>query len=305
MQFLRLLKELGTVRVLIGIIGLTIGCLGAVSALENAERIEWAMLLIFGTLGLLHFKRADKDFFKLYAERAILIFQIEYVLMVLPLVLIFLLTGFWQLSIGCFFAAVAVPFIKLRSSKFTLNSSLQKFIPAHAIEWKSGVRKMLIPLCLIWLIGLVGSYFIPAVPISIFLLGMLISGFYEKMESLSILVSYELNPSRFLRIKVLSALGIFSLVCLPLILLFIVFHTDHFYIPIIEFILFSLLLAFAIYVKYAFYLPEQGATSNQMLLSIGFLGIFIPFILPVFLFFILRYYYRAKSNLNLYLHDFN
>lgn len=305
MQFLRLLIELGIVRLLIAVVGLIVGCLGVVSVLENAEQIEWSLLAVFGTLAVLHIKRSDTVFFQLYAERAILIFQIEYILMVLPLALLFLLTGFWQLAIGSFLTALVVPFIRMRSKSFTLNSWLQKIIPSQAIEWKSGARKMLVPLVLIWLVGLLGAYLIPAVPIALLLLGMLVSGFYEKMESLPILLSSELNPSQFLRMKVLTSLSIFSVICLPLIILFMVFHTEQFYIPLIEFLLFSLLLAFAIFVKYAFYLPETDATSNQMLLAIGFMGIFIPFILPVFLFFILRYYYKAKQNLNLYLHDFN
>jgi hypothetical protein len=305
MQFLRLLRELGLVRVVIGIVGLAIGFAGLISTIQSAEHIEWSLLFIAGSLVLFHLKRSDKTFFELYAERSTLIYQVEYSMMVIPIALVFLLTGFWQFAIGCFLVALAVPFIKIKGRSVSLNSPLQKFIPVQAIEWRSGVRKTWLALVLIWSLGLVGSYFIPAVPIAILLLGMLVSGFYEKMESLPILLSPELNPSQFLTMKIATALGMFSLICLPLIIVFVVFHSAQFYIPIIEFVLFSLLIVFAICVKYAFYLPESGATSNQVLLGIGFVGIFFPFILPVFLFFILRYYFKAKANLNLYLHDFN
>lgn len=305
MQFLRLLRELGLVRVLIGIVGLVVGFTGMISAIQSTEHPEWSLVLVALTLVLLHLKRTDKIFFELYADRATLIHQIEYALMMIPIAGVFLMTGNWIVAIGCFVVAILVPFIKIRGRTFILNSPLQKFIPSQAIEWKSGVRKMWLPIVLIWSIGAFGSYFIPAVPIAILLLGMLVSGFYEKMESLPILLSEELNPSQFLQRKILSSIGIFAVICLPLILLFSVFHISQFYVPIIEFLLFSLLIVFAICVKYAFYLPEQDATSNQMLLGIGFIGIFIPFILPVFLFFILRYYFKAKTNLNLYLHDFN
>lgn len=305
MQFLRLLRELGLVRVVIGIVGLIFGFMGMIKAMESAEHVEWSLLIIGGVLVVLHLKRADKVFFQLYAEKAILIYQVEYALMMIPLATVFLIMGFWQVSLGCFLIALVAPLIKLQGRTFVLNSPLQKFIPAQAIEWKSGVRKMWLPILFIWCMGLAGSYFIAAVPIAILLLGMLVPAFYEKMESLPILLTPELNPDQFLLKKIMIAQFIFTMLCLPLIVLFTVFHTEQFYIPIIEFVLFSLLLVFAICVKYAFYVPEPDTTSNQMLLGIGFIGVFVPFILPVFLFFILRYYFKAKANLNLYLNDFN
>lgn len=279
--------------------------MGLVSTIQSAENVEWSLLLVAGILSMLHLKRNDKIFFDLYADRATLIYQVEYIFVVLPIAILFLFMGFWQVTIGCFLIAFVVPFISMKGRSVTLISPLQKFIPSQAIEWKSGVRKMWLPMVVIWLIGLLGSYFIASVPIAILLLGLLVSGFYEKMESLPILLTPELNPRQFLQQKIGTAIGIFTVLCLPLIVLFAVFHTEQFYIPIIEFLLFSLLLVFAICVKYAFYLPEPDASSNQTLLGIGFVGIFVPFILPVFLFFILRYYFKAKSNLNLYLHDFN
>lgn len=279
--------------------------MGLVSTIQSSEHVEWSLLLVAVVMSMLHLKRTDKVFFDLYAERSTLIYQVEYLFVVLPITVLLLFMGFWQLTIGCILIALVVPFISMKGTSITLNSPLQRFIPSQAIEWKSGVRKMWLPMLVIWSMGMAGSSFIAAVPITILLLGMFVPAFYEKMESLPVLLTPELNPSQFLQQKIIIAVGIFTVICLPLIVLFAVFHTEQFYIPVIEFALFSLLLIFAICVKYAFYLPEPDASSNQTLLGIGFVGIFVPFILPVFLFFILRYYFKAKSNLNLYLHDFN
>ena len=256
-------------------------------------------------LFVIHIKRTDKTFFELYAKRATRIYQIEYAVMVSPFAAVFLAFGHWQTSIGIILISLTVPFIGIRSRSVTFNSKLQRILPDSAIEWKSGVRKMFIPLLLLWSTGLLGSYFIPTVPIAILLIGMLVSGFYETMESLPILMAEELSPDRFLKNKIRMSLALFSLLNLPLIIAFSVFHPQQFYIAIAAFVLFALLLIYAICLKYAFYLPEPGASGNQMLLAIGLMGIFIPFMLPIFLFFIVRFYFRARSNLNLYLHDFN
>ena len=90
-----------------------------------------------------------------------------------------------------------------------------------------------------------------------------------------------------------------------MIIAFIVFHPVQFYIPLVEFILLSLLLIYSILLKYSYYLPYKDAEGNQVLMAIGYMGILIPFMLPVFLYFLVRLYFPAKANLNLYLHDFN
>lgn len=305
MQILRTLRELGVIRIMIGAVVVTIGSTGLAKAIQTAEHPEIGLVLTALVLLAIHLQRMDKTFFELYARRATHIYQIEYMLMVSPLVAMFLAFGFWQISIGIMLIALTVPFIGLKTRSITFNSKLQRLIPASAIEWKSGVRKMLIPLVLVWSVGLLGSYFIPAVPIAILLIGMLVSGFYEKMESLPILLADELSPTRFLRNKIRVSLALFSLLNMPLIMAFTIFHPAQFYIAIAAFVLFGFLLIYAICLKYAFYLPEPGASGNQMLLAIGLMGIFIPFMLPLFLFFIFRFYFKAKSNLNLYFHDFN
>lgn len=230
---------------------------------------------------------------------------LEYGLLALPLSLILGFHGYLFEAGITLIAPLVIPFIPVLRGGLVLNSSLQKFIPDDLIEWKAGVRKMLLPIALLWLIGLSTSFFIGSVPIVIFLLGMLFTGFYERMESLTILVATERSAAKFLQRKIWLSVASFTFLNLPLVFAFAVFHPAQFYIPIVELILFNLLIAYAVVVKYRFYLPEADVKGNQMLLAIGFIGVLIPFVLPVFLFFLLRFYFKAKQNLNLYLHDFD
>lgn len=305
MQFFRLLQELGLIRVIIGVVALFIA-FGAfrefVSAGENLLVIP-AVLVI--SLLLLHQKRSDRQFFKLYAEKAQILHLLEYGFLAIPLSMMLGFHGHLVEAGITLIAPLAIPFIPVLKGGLVFNSSLQKFIPDELIEWKAGVRKMLLPIALLWLIGLSTSFFIGSVPIVIFLLGMLVSGFYERMESLTILVASERSAAKFLQRKIWLSVASFTVLNLPLVLAFAIFHPDQFYIPIVELILFNLLIAYAVVVKYRFYLPEPDVKGNQMLLAIGFIGVLIPFVLPVFLFFLLRFYFKARQNLNLYLHDFD
>ena len=305
MQLLRLLQELGLVRVIIGIVVLLIGIGGIREFVAQGEHLLVIPGALFLSLLMLHQKRSDLKFFSLYAVRVKIIYAIEYGMMAVPFVIALFLMGNFMEGLVCLAAPLLVPFIPILQGDLVFNSSLQKLIPNELIEWKSGVRRLLLPTALLWLIGLSTSFFIGSVPIVIFLLGMLISGFYERMESLPMLVASEQSSSSYLNRKTWLSVASFSALCLPLVLAFSAFHPAQFYIPIIELMVFNLLIAFAVVVKYAFYLPEPDSKGNQMLLAIGFIGVLIPFVLPVFLFFLLRFYFKAKQNLNLYLHDFD
>jgi len=57
--------------------------------------------------------------------------------------------------------------------------------------------------------------------------------------------------------------------------------------------------------KYAFYDPGSKISANQVLIAFGPLSIFFPFMLPVIWMLSIKFYFNAKSNLNIYLNDYN
>ena len=178
-------------------------------------------------------------------------------------------------------------------------------IPDDNFEWKAGIRKNLFFFLGIWLIGMATSFFIASVPIAIFILGVIVLNFYEKPEPVQILLANELNTKKFLINKIQNHLIVFAITIVPLILLFIIFNPQYYYIPLIEFTIFSILLVYTILLKYAFYRPKNKSGATQIFSMIGIISIFIPFFIPIVLILSIKFLIQATNNLKFYLNDFN
>lgn len=92
---------------------------------------------------------------------------------------------------------------------------------------------------------------------------------------------------------------------LPLVLAFVLFHPELWFIPVVEYVLISFILMYAIFLKYAFYKPNQQLIAGQIFTAIGALSLFLPFLIPLVWILSVRFYFKSISNLNPYLDDFN
>ena len=304
-QLGRLFLELGFMRsvVVIMAVGFAI-----VAAFNLGDKTLSAILLGgltgIGVLGI-HLKRSDTRFMKVCFEQPIQILWVEYTIIIAPILMILLVHQHWFVALGLVFTIMLISFFSLSFRNFHLNTKVQRLIPDYYFEWKAGFRRYLVPIVFVWIAGLAGSVFIGSVPISIFILGYLIISFQEKFEALPILMADENGPKKFLRKKMARHLLFFALLIAPLICAFIAFHPARFYIPIILFLLLTLLVAYAIALKYALYEPTSGKGVGQTLISISFLGVIFPFFTPVIILMTIRYYLKAKTNLKQYLYDFD
>jgi hypothetical protein len=186
-----------------------------------------------------------------------------------------------------------------------LNTALQRLIPSDCFEWKAGIRKLLIFIVPIWLIGLCYSFFVGSVPLVLFILGILPSGFYSTGESLPMLLVFEMKASKLVVYKIKMQIILFSIISAPIILSFLVFHSDLWYLPLIEYILLISLHIYIILAKYAFYQPNQKTPTANVFNSIGAMAILIPFLIPVIWILSIWFYLKSIENLNLYLNDYN
>lgn len=84
-----------------------------------------------------------------------------------------------------------------------------------------------------------------------------------------------------------------------------VFHHDIWYIPIIEYFIFISLYIYVILTKYAFYEPNSKSKAAQVFGVIGVIGGIIPVLLPVVWLLSIRFFFKSKENLNIYLNDYN
>ena len=304
-QFQRFLIDLGFVRSLI-VIGA--GCLALIAVIKYSGDRQAALIIsaiAAFQIVTLHLRRSDIRFINICFENPLSVLRFEYTLISLPVIVSLLIRQNWIASLVVILAAILIPLVDLSVRQVTLNSPIQRIIPNYFFEWKAGVRKVLFPLLIVWFGGLIFSFFIGSVPIALFLIGVFITGFYDKFEALPILLAEEQSAGHFLRRKISRHLLLFSLIAAPLILAFVIFHPAQFYIPIGEFLLLSTLLTYAICLKYAFYQPHADTGVGQTLVSIGFLGVLIPFLTPVVAIMTIRYYLKAKINLHTHLHDFD
>jgi hypothetical protein len=204
-----------------------------------------------------------------------------------------------------FFALIAVSFskVRLKRGKKTLNTSLQRLIPDDMYEWKSGIRKYFYLIHVFWISGIGASFFVAGIPVSIFMLGLIISAFYEKNESWQILISFEKNPEALLLYKIRNHIFLFLIATLPLALIFMIIHFEYWYIPVIELVMFLSIHIYAIILKYAYY-SHNRESGNTAFLIVGTLLGLIPVTTPVLWILSIFLFYKARFNLNNYLHDY-
>jgi hypothetical protein len=195
--------------------------------------------------------------------------------------------------------------LDFKTRQKSLNTSIQKMIPSDCFEWKGGVRKNLYLIIALWIIGLGTSFLIGSVPIVLFVLGILPWSFNEKSEPIQMILAYELGPAKYLMHKIKMQLSLFSILSIPLIIAFLLYHPDKWYIPIAEYFIFITSYIYIILTKYAFYQPNNKSTGAQAWIAIGALGMIIPVLIPVVWLLSIRFYFKSRNNLNFYLNDYN
>jgi hypothetical protein len=304
-QLIRIILQIGIIRTIF-LLGLFVFILLYIfitlSEKSNQEFIVGVYVLLLLSIQI---KRKDKVFLNIYTKVPQSIFLFEYILLSLPILIPLIYYGLWIYLLFFIICLIIIPFLKISIKKSSVNSVFQRIIPNENFEWKSGIRKNLVPFIGIWFIGLSMSFFVASVPIVIFVLGMIVLNFYEKPEPLQILLADELGVKRFLIKKIKKHLILFFILIIPLILSFLIFNLEYYYIPLIEYVMFSILLIYTILLKYAFYQPNNKSGAMQIFTMIGVISLFIPVFIPLILFLSMKFAFQASNNLNFFLNDFN
>lgn len=303
-QALRACAGLGFVRTIIFL--MLLGFVGL--AIFRFSEEATAQYVAFGTLALLLYiqlQRKDKQFLKTHFDNSKNILLAEYLLVASPAIGCLLFHGQWIETIEIFVALPLIIQADFKTKGKSLNTRLQRFIPYDCYEWKAGLRKQFFVIVPIWILASVTSFFVGSVPIALLVLGIFNISLFEKGEPYQMLQAMELGSKAFIRQKITRAIAIFSIISLPLISLFLVFHFQYWYIPVIEYFVLVFLLAYAILTKYAFYEPNKKSPAAQTFAAIGAISGFISFLLPVVWVLSVRFYFKSINNLDSYLHDYN
>jgi len=304
-QTWRMLKDIGFLRLLVVLLLTTVFLCGLyIYTFEPSSAIVVSLLFV-GILALIQMNRPDKKFLATQLPHYHLFTSIEYLLLSTPLTFCLLFHHHFITMVATLLMSMLIPYLNLSVRTITINSGLQKLIPDSGYEWKAGVRKAFLPLCFIWLLALGTSWFIASVPIAILLITIIICSFYETCEPVSFLFFLEKSPKAFLKIKIQTALGLFVISVVPLVMAFIIFHHELWYIPVIEVVVFCLLIGYNIVTKYAFYQPNHKPASTRMFNAIGIFGTLFPILLPLVVALTIWFYYKSLQQLKAILHDFN
>jgi len=275
------------------------------SYLSLPEWNKWISAAYLASILIIHVRRPDKQFLKVNITNYRVVLFFEYVLLALPLLGCLLYFQFFKLAAVTLLVLAIIPFLGFSFQKKGFNNRIIWAIPDEAFEWKAGIRKYFVFGIIVLLTGMLTSGYVGSIPIASILLSLIVVNFFESGEPLSILISLELSPKQFLYRKLIIAQTIICIMLLPLALAFLFFHADLWYILVIEFILISFVLWYAILLKYAFYKPNQQLVAGQIFSAIGALSLFLPFMIPLVWVLSVRFYFKSVANLNPYLNDFN
>jgi hypothetical protein len=266
--------------------------------------LVWSGVLITIVI-MIHRNRGDHRFLKLYAQRPWLVYFSEYsVGLSFFVVASIFKTGSW-LPVLTYFFVMPVCFYSPRiviSSRSAVGIGLTG---RSNYEWKSGIRKSGLALVLLWILAMTLS----AVPYASLILSwfilLVVSSFYEQHEYREMLESFERNSRKFIFHKVTQQTVFFLKIILPVALASIIFFPDRWLIWLF-FVLFAMInIAVFVVSKYAVW--ESGSTHRSVSLINAFcmVSFFVPFLLPLPLFVLVRNYYIAANRLKPVLDDFH
>jgi len=269
----------------------------------------------------IHTSRKDKHFIKTTIKNPYSIYLIEYLLLNVPFLVIWIVHHDWIGAGLLLLSILSIPLIsinlklqnlgsiiKLLINPFSsnLNSKFKirlPFISNNSFEWISGIRRNLILLLPVYLIILTFSFKAYVAPVGMIFMSILISGFYYHGEPREFVEFFAKNPSEFIQRKIFINLKQLIIVFAPILVIAIIFqpHTWHYLIGAIIISFFIQVLA--IVFKYGLFEENADLNRNSIIVFLNILFVIVPMFLLVPIIMSIKYYKKARENLKDYYHD--
>jgi len=301
MQAWRLALDISFIRVFFLLVIVFIALFIAHNALQNTVYYQIGVVLLMSLIIVsIQIKRSDFHFLQIMFPHYRFLFMFEYFVISLPVYILYVRHDLYSHLAVLLGVNILVPFLVVsRSARYT-NHILVRLIPSRLFEWKSGMRKNAWILTIVLLAVPFGFLHVAIIPIAYVVAFFIVTTFYNECESRLVLEQYlRKTPADFLLDKVLSALKIKAIVLLPMVLLFLVFHIEYWYIFTLMVVFGTLIFVMILLRKYAHFVENEILPSDTPS-SLAMLGIFIPFLLPLGLFLIVYYYRKSLKKLALY-----
>jgi len=256
-------------------------------------------------IAMIHFSRKDHRFIELVTEWPFLIYFIEYCTLATPFVLlscIALGNPFFMLIL---FPVAGISFLKVASRPVVNFNTSSKLISETNFEWKAGMRKTGGLLGILWLAAMALTVVPFASIIALWFMLLVISSFYDEGEPREMVESYQLDAVKFLKVKILSQLKAFFIPALPVLLLFLYFFPERWWVMILFMVFSALNIGVFVLSKYAVWRSAEINRSGNIVNAMCLLGLFLPFFLPLPIAVIIKNYRRSLHNLKPLLHDYH
>jgi hypothetical protein len=269
---------------------------------QKANMVMWFCGL--SALGVIswHLNRKDLRFLESNIPAYHLLLSVEYLLFLLPFVLTSFVGGFAYYWLPSIALAFLLPWYQPRNEQMAMNKWLW-FIPLSLFEWRSGMRKMYVPLVFLYL----ASWVAVGLPyLSLFLLwllSVLAIGFYDHNEDLAVLTDSATTAHTFLKEKLISHLKWVLFWFMPVVVVHLIFHWQNVFVVLLILAGLVMLWVFSITAKYSHYAPaytyfkQSNFTAVIAILSILPIGFIFPAGYALF------YYFKAIRNLKPYFND--
>lgn len=177
---------------------------------------------------------------------------------------------------------------------------LKRFISSNNFEWISGLRKNQYLIILLYALGIIISYWHFAGFITLGLITFLFSTFYIDCESQIILTLEIQNSRNFIIHKLKTHLWQYTKFIFPFLICYFLHYPDKyiFYVPL----LLAYYANFAVFIlnKYKSYIPNTHLSSNLVIASMCFFGIFLPYLFPISFILLFVFYRKSITNLKDY-----
>jgi hypothetical protein len=261
--------------------------------------------VLIATVGFVHLRRKDHHFIRMVNERAWWVFLGDYLLFSIPFLLLLLWRGHGLMVAGVVAGYAGVALLKQPFRQTAKGFPVPAFIPYRAFELRVLFRRYGGLLTLLYLSALVGLLLPYASFASLWLCVALLFEGFRDCEPRALLNGYEMSPKCFLHYKIRLTLGLYAVAAMPVCLLYIAIRPDGWWLAAGFFVLSSLNVILPVVSKYALYEPGQQIVSGQLPMFLSLIGIAVPFLTPLTLFLLVRYYLMARKNLISYLYAYN
>jgi len=319
-QFFRLLKGIGLFRIIALLLIVWFVSFLVYQILILPENTITSLIVIVLLLLSLHASRNDKHFIKTTIKRPYLIYLSEYLLLILPVLVIWIVHFNWTGAGLLILIVLLIPLlainlnlqilgsiIKMLMNPFSsnLNSKFKvslPFISNRSFEWISGIRRNLILLLPIYLLILAFSFKPYVAVVGMIFISILVSGFYYHGEPREFVEFFARNPGEFMLRKILINIKQLIILFSPILIIAMIFQTPTWYYLIGAVIISFLIQVLSIVFKYGLFEENASLKRNSIIVSINILFVILP-LFPVPIIMGILYYKKACENLKKYLHD--